>query len=248
MEREARHAGQRLTVGIEHRADFVEGMARIQHHDHLLAQEREHGAVAPFDAGRLGALVPLVRVAQLAQDPGGLVLQRRVHLVQRHPFGRAHREPLRPHHETDVAAAGAAELVCHHRVAQHRLAVGLRMAERRPAPAPCRAARRDRPASTPAGGPWTGAGGAVRPRPPGAGAGAEGAESKKSSVSCNSRCMGREFSRGRPLATCVKCKRRGRAGAFPIRSSSRPAASVHRARGPGSQWACRSKHPPRRAA
>ena len=67
---------------MKDRADVIEGMARIKHHDHRLADEGKGRAVLPVDAGRLDALAPLVGVIELAQDPGCLAFERRVDLVQ----------------------------------------------------------------------------------------------------------------------------------------------------------------------
>ena len=126
----ARHAGQGLAIGIEHRAHPVEGMARIQHQDHLLAEVGEGGAVLPLDARRIDAPLPLVRIAQLASgSSGSLLFHRGVDLVERHPLGALTVRPSGPDHEADVAALAAAELESDHGIAQHRLAIGTRMAK-----------------------------------------------------------------------------------------------------------------------
>ena len=53
----------------------------------------------------------LARLAELAHDPGCFVEQGRVHLVQRHPGGRAHGQAIGPDGKADGAALAAAEFV-----------------------------------------------------------------------------------------------------------------------------------------
>ena len=72
VQREVRHAGQGVGEGVQHRS----GGARIDHHDHRLAEELHFGAVAPGDAIGLRALSLFAPLLQLAQDPGGFFAQR----------------------------------------------------------------------------------------------------------------------------------------------------------------------------
>lgn len=50
MQRQAWHAGQGVCITVQYRTYSVKTMSRVQH-DHLLTQERNGGAILPFDPG-----------------------------------------------------------------------------------------------------------------------------------------------------------------------------------------------------
>jgi hypothetical protein len=129
VQRHARQAREGLAGRVQDTAGFAEVMARIQHHDHLLAEVREGGAVLPLDAGGLQPLLSLARGFQLVDDPARLGANGLLHLAQRDPARRADDQPLGADGEADVLALGAPEFVGDQHVADARLAVGVGMAE-----------------------------------------------------------------------------------------------------------------------
>ena len=125
VQHEARHAGQRLRVGVEHGA----GDAWVEHDDHRLAQERQAGAVAPFDARGFDAARAATLLLQLAHDPAGLGLHRGVDVLQRDPARRVHLQTFGADDEADAAAARAPQRIADAVFAELDLALGLRMPE-----------------------------------------------------------------------------------------------------------------------
>ena len=71
----------------------------------------------------------LAYFTQFFDDPSSLLLHRLVHLVQRHPLGRAHHQAVRAYRESDGAALAAFELVRHQRILHPGIAVGPGVAE-----------------------------------------------------------------------------------------------------------------------
>ena len=133
VQRQAGHTRQgevwRRFVGLQHGTHLAKGMARVQHHNHLLAQKRQVGAIPPLDAVGVKLRLAHARFFKFFQHPNGLFLQCGFHLVQRHPLGRTHHEAFRAHLETDGSAAGAPELVGNQRIAQPRFPVCQRVAK-----------------------------------------------------------------------------------------------------------------------
>jgi hypothetical protein len=127
VQRHACHARQRLGVGVQHAAGFAEVVARVQHQDHLLAQEGEGGAVLPFDARRFQPLAALARLLQLVDDPARLAAHGRLDFADADPARRADHQALGADGKADVLALAAPELVAHQHLAQEDLAIGVRM-------------------------------------------------------------------------------------------------------------------------
>jgi len=129
VQREARHAGQRGAVGVQQRTTFRGARARVEHHDHGLAEEGYRRAVAPVDLRRLQALRALLLLGELAQDPYALLPECGFNVAHADPLRRVDAEALDADDEADAAALGALEFIGHEMVAQDDLARGLRVAE-----------------------------------------------------------------------------------------------------------------------
>jgi hypothetical protein len=71
----------------------------------------------------------LARLHELVQHPAAFLAQQGLDLGQRRPARRADRQALGTHREADGAPPPAPERVGHLGVAQHDVAVGLRVAE-----------------------------------------------------------------------------------------------------------------------
>src|SRR5947208_5899631 len=127
VQREPRHAGQRVLGGMQHGA----GGTRVHHDDHRLAEKRDARAVAPVDAGLLQALLSLLLLAQLAQDPASLFAQRVLDLAEADPLGRADGKALLADDEADAAPAHTLERITDDMLVEADLARRLRMAKER---------------------------------------------------------------------------------------------------------------------
>jgi hypothetical protein len=114
-------------IRVKLRTGRLEAVARIQHQPHGLTKVGNRRAVAPLDARGLDAPQAFTRLAELAHDPAGLLQQRSIHFVQRHPGRRAHSQTIGPDRKTDGAPLAAAELVADMGAAQGDGPVGARM-------------------------------------------------------------------------------------------------------------------------
>ena len=126
MQGQARYAGQGVDGGVKHRA----GAARVEDHDHRLAEERQRRAVAPVDLRARQPARTFVLLLQLGQDPARLLLHRVLDLADTDPTRRADDQPVAADDEADGLALCPPQLVGHQVTVEAGLAVGARMAKR----------------------------------------------------------------------------------------------------------------------
>src|SRR5450432_49 len=102
-------------------------MPRVERDAYRLAEEHQLGTVGPDDACRVEPRRTLALLGQLGEDPAALFAHRCVDLAQRHPLGRADRQPLGADDEADAATARALEQKGNAPAFEHELAGRTRM-------------------------------------------------------------------------------------------------------------------------